>query len=309
LAAVACVLSTAVLAACGGPSKQAHPAASPTPVAVHASTGWLHQAPGKAAGEQVAQELVDAAVLPPGSQRVSTSPIPVLDKPATTIADDNFLDRNSWWKVNLPTSDVLSYLRAHPIKGLVLTVTGGGVSGPNQPTVYELGFEPAHPSAGNPTLQFAVVRAGVGASWFRADGQTIWYPARPAGEAAPATGRVVMSITSGPTRTVTAPAVVSRLAREFNSLLRTTPGTSSGVSCSPNERSLSISFTKPAEPSPTITASRSGCFPAWAVRGPGGDLPALEDGGDLLTDALRLLGLPSNALYALPTTASPSASG
>ena len=171
------------------------PTVSPTPTP--SSFSWLNQPPGKAAGDQVAQALVDAALLPPGSQRLTKSPIPVLEKRSTTIGNDNFLDHNAWWKVDLSTHDLLSYLRAHPLKGLVLRVTGSGVDGFNQPTQYELEFDGAHPLAGNPALQYTIVSAGTGASWVRVDGWTIWYPARPAAETAPTMGTVVISVTSG----------------------------------------------------------------------------------------------------------------
>ena len=97
--------------------------------------------------------------------------------------------------------------------------------------------------AGTRHLQFSVVSAGPRISWLRVDGQTIWYPARPADETAPTTGSVIISITSGPTRTVIDPAVVHRLATEFNRLLRTTPGKSSGVACfEQRTERFSISF-------------------------------------------------------------------
>ena len=235
--------------------------------------------------------------------------MPVLDKPSTTIGNDNFLDHHAWWKADLSTKDLLAYLRAHPLKGLVVRVTGSGVSGFNQPFQYELEFDGAHPLAGNPALQYTFASAGTGASWVRVDGWSIWYPARPANETAPTTGRVNISLTSGPARAVTDPAVVHRLATEFNGLLRTTPGRSSGRNCSPDERTLSISFTKPGATAPTINASLSGCFNAWAIRGPSGDLPALEDGGALSRDALRLLGVSPNALYVPAPTPVPTAGG
>ena len=92
---------------------------------------------------------------------------------------------------------------------------------------------------------------------------------------------------------MTDPAVVRRLATEFNGLLRTTPGRSGGRNCTASERTLTIAFTKPGGTTPTLSAWESGCYPAWVVRGPGGDLPSLEDGGNLLTDALQILGLHS----------------
>ncbi len=285
-------------------------------MAIRTSGSWLDQQPGKAAGERVTQDLVNAVMLPPGSQRLTNSPTPILDKPLDITPDDNLLDHNAWWKVDLSTKDLLSYLRAHPLKGLVLRVTGSGVDGPNQPMVYELDFVVAHPPGGNPDwrggnpdVDFNIVSAGANASWLRIDGRTIWYPARPADETAPATGTVFISLTSGPTRTVTDPAAVSRLAAEFNRLLRTTPGGGGGKNCTADDQTVSISFTKPGETSPTITASLSGCSIAWLVRGPSGDLPALQDGGDLLADALRLLGVSPNALYVPAPTPIPSSAG
>jgi hypothetical protein len=278
-------------------------------VAARASASWLNQPPGKAAGDQVARDLVSAAPLPPGSQRLAKSPLSILDKPSTTLGDDNFLDHNAWWKADHSTKDLLTYLRAHPLKGLVLRVTGSGVSGFNQPFQWELEFDGAQPLAGNPALQYTITAAGPHASWVRVDGWSIWYPPRPPDETAPTTGTVVISITSGPTRKVTDLAVVHRLATEFNGLLRATPRRGGGRNCTAADRTLSISFTKPAETSPTITASQSGCAPLWLARGPSGDLPALEDSGNLLADALRVLGLPSDALAGLPPIASPSSAG
>jgi hypothetical protein len=211
--------------------------------------------------------------------------------------------------VNLSAADLLSYLRSHQVEGLLSTGTGGSVTGPNQPTVNSLEFDPVHATGGNPDLQFSVVSAGPRTSWLRVDGQTIWYPARPADETAPTTGTVIISITSGPTRTVIDPAVVHRLATEFNRLLRTTPGKSSGVACSSDERTLSISFIEHGAPTPGLTASRSGCSSGWGVRGPSGDLPALQDGGSLLTDALQVLGVSPTALYLPTPTPIPTAGG
>ncbi len=298
-------MGPSLLVACGGSAGATRPPATPSPTAIRSTFSWLNIPPGKSAGEQVAQDLVDAAVLPPGSQRLTKSPSPVLDKPSGTIANDNFLDRNTWWKANLSTKDLLSYLRAHPLKGLVLRVTGSGVDGFNKPMQYELEFDGAHPLPATPAVQYTITSAGAGASWVRVDGWTIWYPARPAAETAPSAGVVTIGISSGPTRTVTDPAVVRRLATEFNSLLRTTPGHYAGPNCGPNDRTLTISFTKPGGAAPTITASESGCFPAWAVRGPGGDLPALDDTGSamLRTDALHLLGDPAGGLAGPPPTA------
>jgi hypothetical protein len=85
---LAAVMGGWLLASCGGSSTPIHPSASPRSVAARASVSWQNQPPGKAAGNQVAQELVNAAVLPQGSQRLTKSPTPVLDTPFTTVADE-----------------------------------------------------------------------------------------------------------------------------------------------------------------------------------------------------------------------------
>jgi hypothetical protein len=174
---------------------------------------------------------------------------------------------------------------------------------------YELEFDGAHPLAGTPALQYTITAAGPHASWVRVDGWSIWYPARAPAETAPTTGTVVISLSSGPMRTVTDPAVVRRLATEFNGLLRTTPGRRYGRNCNVGERSLAISFVGQGATVPAIAATLSGCSIVWGVRGPSGDLPGLEDGGNLLSDALRLLGVSPNALFVPAPTPVPSAGG
>ena len=119
---------------------------------------------------------------------------------------------------------------------------------------------------------------------------------------APSDGTVTISVSSGPTRQVTDPATVSRLAIEFNRLIRTTPGKSSGVSCAPNERTLSLAFSKRGALHPSVVASTYPCSVSWSVHSPSGVLPSLDGGADLRNDALRLLGLTEAALSPPPPT-------
>jgi hypothetical protein len=292
LSAVAVV---SLISGCGQASKPATHAPSPGTQVKRSATTWQHQPPGKPAGEAAAQALLDAAVLLPGAQRLTSSPSSALDQPFTTVADDNFLDRPAWWKVNLSADETVTYLQTHPPAGLISSGSGGGVSGPGQPTIHGLTFGPASPFPGNPALQYSVVAASDRSSWVRADGQTIWYPPRPAAETAPTAGVVTVSVSRGPTRKVTDPASVQRLATELNRLIPSTPSKSSGVSCPPNVRTLSIAFAKTGAPHPVVVATTTACSVSWNVRGPSGDLPALDGGVDLRADALRLLGLPANA--------------
>jgi hypothetical protein len=136
----------------------------------------------------------------------------------------------------------------------------------------------------------------------------------PAKETAPAIGEVGISISPGPTgteiaRAVIDPTAVSRLANEFNALVPPAPGASVRASCSANNQKLEISFHDEPETRPSITASLSGCSASWAVRGPSRDLPPLKNSGHLMTDALQVLGLPSDALDGLPSRPSRSAGG
>jgi hypothetical protein len=153
-----------------------------------------------------------------------------------------------------------------------------------------------------------MIAAGHDSSWLRADGQTIWYDARPTAETAPTEGIVTLSIVGGPTRRLTDPATVRRLATEFNGLIRLTPETFSGPMCGPNDQTLTMVFAAPGALAPTITASASGCGIGWDVRGPSGTLPGLDGrGSNLVTEALRLLGLGPTALSApLPSAGAPA---
>ena len=139
-------------------------------------------------------------------------------------------------------------------------------------------------------------------------------PPSSAKETAATVGGVLISVSPGPTgaeiaRAVIDPTAVSRLATEFNKLVPAAPGTSVRASCLANERTLEIAFDDEPETRPTITASLTGCSASWTVRGASGALPPLMNGGQLLTDALHVLGLPSVALDGLAPTHSRPAGG
>ena len=298
------MLTVSVIGGCGNASKPAPHAPSPSVQHQWSATTWQHQPPGKAAGEAVAQQLVAAAVLPAGAQRLAKSPSPGLNRPSSTLLDLNLIDHYGWWKVNLSPPELLAYLRHRPPAGLISSGSASG-SSPDEVETDSLSFGPKGAAPGRPQLLFTVTAAGERASWLRVDGQTIWYPPRPAAENAPADGTVTISLSSGPTRKVSEQQSVRRLGTEFNRLIRTTPLVSTGVACLTNQRTLSLAFTKAGTPHPTVVTTKAPCAPAWEVSGPGGALPSLDGGADLLTDALRLLGLTSNALLPQPQISHP----
>jgi hypothetical protein len=283
------------LAACGQSSTPTRGTASPTPQATQAALSWRHQPPGKPAAEKVAQELVDAVVLSPGSQRLSTSPSPLLDQPWTEVAVLNFVGRHAWWKSTLSADGLISYLKAHIPAGMVLGGTASG-TGPHQPPTHSMSFYALGGDGGNPAVQLSVVTDGVGSSWLRIDGQTVWYPPRPAGEFASATGTVTISFSGGRTRTVSDAGSVRRLATEFNALTVQPPYVSAGGTCSGNEPLLSVAFIQRSAATPSLIATTGGCRRGWAVIGTHGNLPTLQATEILQTDALGLLGLPVTAL-------------
>jgi hypothetical protein len=299
LSAVAVV---SLIGGCSSASPAARHAPSPGASTKPAATTWQHSPSGKPAGEAAAQELVDLAALPPGGQRLSTSPSPALDRPSSTMANDNFIDHHTWWKVGLSTDELLSYLRGHVPAGMTVSESGGGTIATGQPPTQSLTFGATGPSPGNPALQFTVVAASDRSTWLRIDGQTIWYPPRPTAETAPTDGAVTVSVSRGPTRKVSDLPSVRLLATEFNRLIRTTPGVIAGVACLQNQRTLAISFTKTGAIHPALVTTTTACSVSWSVRGPSAALPALDGGADLRADALRLLGLPANALWSPPVS-------
>lgn len=295
------VILVSLIAGCGQAAKPSSPVPSASVQAKKSAVTWQHQPPGKPAGEAAAQALLESVVLPPGAQRLTTSPGPAFDQPSSRAVNDNFIDHHSWWKVALSPDELMAYLRNHVPVGLTVSGYGSGTNTTGRQTSQSLSFGPAAPSAGRPALQFTLAEAGGRTSWLRVDGQAIWYPPRPAAETAPSEGVVTIRLSSGPTRQITDPAAVRRLATEFNRLIRTTPGVSTGLACFPNEPTLSLAFTKTGALQPSVVASASGCSVRWSVHGPSGALPALDGGADLRNDALRLLGLTEAALSPPPT--------
>jgi hypothetical protein len=163
-----------------------------------------------------------------------------------------------------------------------------------------MSFDALGGDGGKPTVQLSVVAAGTSGSWLRVDGQTVWYPPRPAGEFASASGTATISFSGGRTRTITDPASVRRLATEFNALTVQPPFASAGGNaCGGTEPMLSIAFTTPGATGPSLIATAGGCRTGWSVIGLHGNLASLEGSQALQTDALGLLGLPATALNSL----------
>lgn len=282
------------IAACGQSSTTA--TGPPEVQATHTALSWQHQPPGKPAAEKVAQELLDAAVLPPGSQRLATSPSPLLDQPWTEVAVLNFVGRHAWWKSNLSADGLRAFLKTHIPAGMTLGGTSSA-TGPNQPPVHSMSFYALGGDGGNPTLQLSIVAAGASTAWLRLDGQTVWYPPRPAGEFAAATGTATISFSGGRTRTMTDAVSVRRLAAEFNALTVQPPYVSAGGTCGGvSQPMLSVAFTKQGAARASLIATTGGCGSGWNVIGLNANLPSLQGSRELLNDALGLLGLPPTAL-------------
>jgi hypothetical protein len=293
---VAIVVAAGLTGGCGQASSSSRLASSPGAASKRSLTTWREQGPGVQAAEQAAQRLVGAAVIPPGAQRLATSPSRGLDRSLTAVGAENVVERHAWWKVSLSAAELLAFLRNHPPAGMASGVSASRTD-PHQAASRLLSFSPTGASRGQPTPYLTVEAASKRTSWLRVDGQTIWYAPRPAAEYAPTSGTVTISLSNGPARKVTDPQSVRRLATEFNRLDRRAPLASTGVACSSGERTLSIAFTKAGGLKPTLVAGKGSCGSSWLARGPNGGLPAFLGGVDLLTDALRLLGLPANALW------------
>jgi hypothetical protein len=223
------------------------------------------------------------------------SPDSSLDQPFTTAVDDNFIDKQGWWSVDLSSTDLLAYLRDHRPAGFGASGSGGS-SAPGLASTSTEMFTPTAGGSGRPRLLLTVVANGQRGSWLRADGQDTWYPPRPASETAPTDGTATIAVSGDPSRVVSDPVVVRRLADEFNSLIRSTPGTVAGPACAAGGRTLTIAFTRRGISRPALTASATPCSDFISVRGPDSALPALDGGDDLVDVALRQLGLSRSAL-------------
>jgi hypothetical protein len=292
LVASAVVAVTAAGCGTAGPSVTAgtKPASAPTrPARSRPIPG--PPSGSRALAERTARWLLRDLVMPPGSRRDRSRPLPADIRHAQEVSGSgHMLLGDEIFAVGRPAAWVLDYLRRHVPAGL--TTNGSGSSGALQ----FLSWSPRHLPAGlyQAELTLSVIPGGPGAL-VRADTQVIWYPPRsraeyviPARFAAVRLREHLLDPHPHTVRlTVTAPAVIARLARTVD-VLQADPGVQYG--CPAIMADGEVTFVPKAAAQPQIVAVPDGCNSVGMWVG-AKQQPELTGGWATIMLMNRLLGL------------------
>lgn len=227
----AAVLTALSVTACAGPGARGTSGPPARPAAVSPVSGISRpqgSAPyGSRAGAlRFASGLLARVRLPTASRPISSPPPPSLRQPVASLlgpggpAMANTADTAGLWRVPLPVTQTVAFVRSHPPAGTSRSGQGGGDG------VDDVGFAPRKVPAWiyQADLNVSIAPDGHRGSVVRTDAQVIWYPPRTAAEQV--TGMHAVTITMDTlgasrrtvSRTFTAPRVIARLARILNGL-------------------------------------------------------------------------------------------
>lgn len=176
---VALVVPIAVLAGC---------AQATTPAARHvggsASSGRV--VPVSAAGnreraERAADRLLELVRVPPGAVRLTTAPAQ-LPMPLARPIVASQVDRAAYWRVPMRFTELLTWLRAHPPRGL--THDGRSSAGPGDRAAGDSYAAPDGRGVTGEQLQFDIAKVDGTTTVLRVDALAIWLDPMPASDTA-----------------------------------------------------------------------------------------------------------------------------
>ena len=182
-----------------------------------------------------AAAILTAFVPPPGARRLQQAPGTdggLLEFPSSTVVSTALVDDVSFWLAPGQPSAVLSWEQAHLPRRFTPEDEGSGPVGWRT-----FSLPPAPGVLTDRELVVEVIAAGGGRTAIRVDAQVAWQSPRPPGEHVPSAAQVVMVSAVPPALpgagglpapvTITAAAVVARLAAFVDSLRLSTIGVAS----------------------------------------------------------------------------------
>jgi hypothetical protein len=223
-----------------------------------ATSTMTARAPSPAAGQSAKQQAEAAAAallaefVPPRGARRLARPPDLPDgweqRPQSSLVSNSMVDEAAFWEAPGDPHTLLSWEQAR-LTGKRFTLGDADFGPPSWDREFDL------PTAGlliNRELIVEVVGAGNGQTAIRLDADVAWQPSRPPGDLVPRAARVVTvsELASGNPQakrppapvTITAPAVVGRLAELVDSL-PVSPLNNEAVSCPyPAGGSLQLAF-------------------------------------------------------------------
>lgn len=179
--AVLGILTTLLVAACASPQPAGSlvlPSAGSSP---------------PAAATAFAQQVLDAAVLPPGARVTHTFASDLLKRPFETPAVASLVDLYLLYEVDDLPNSVTVFLTSHLPPGA--SVSSIGTAGDPQGSVdgFTVSMPVSGPNANYAALVYEVAAYGQNATEFRVDAQVIWVANRPREETVPIGGIVELT--------------------------------------------------------------------------------------------------------------------
>jgi len=242
--------------------------------------------------------LLAAFARPPGATPVARPPAAAgraLAAPAVSIASATLVDRAAFWVAPGNPQAVLSFEAAHLPGQFTAGPSGQSSSPPTWGQEFSLAPTAVLKEIG---LVVTVTSAGPGQTAIRVDGQVTWQPARPAGEAVPASARLVTlaEVAAGSPHpalpspvTVSASATVRKIAALVNGLPLSTIGTAP-CPMSPGN-GLELTFRARPGGRPLAVAEGPAACSTLQLSVSGRQQPALALSGSFIGDVLAAAGL------------------
>lgn len=180
------VVATWALAACGGSvtARTSAPTSLPTPVHDRsAAAAW-------------ARTLLARSVLPPGSQRVSSAPVAVLDRAPQESATPDLAQATRFAEIDRTVGQVRTWLTGHRPQGCARPCQVGSGSSGGAPSEredwVEYGFRDLPAGVDQAEVLVSVAAGAGGRSDLRVDAQVTWLPPKPEGTTVPSGDTVAL---------------------------------------------------------------------------------------------------------------------
>jgi hypothetical protein len=180
-----------------------------------------------------ADRLLADVRLPQGTTIRAGFPPAALSGPIMgTPSSSHFIDEARLWSVPMSITDVLAWLRSHPLAGLTRDGASSGTGPRGESSGYSWSATPTD-AYENPELQVGVTPDGTSQSIMRADGVDIWLSSAPV-VGSPPGSKVRVTIVGGCPTTIAGYVDVSNPGADLTSTMLPAANPTAGLICSYN---------------------------------------------------------------------------
>jgi hypothetical protein len=240
-----------------------------------------------------AEQLLGRALLPAGSQRLSSEPAgggKTLAGPFSVPKATDLVDLPRFAIVPGSSASIVGWLEAHPPLGGRFVGSGTGGSATSDPDVWEIQFSwpPVGQVLDSRTLVFTAAQLSPSKTGVRIDAEVTWLPAKPSMDQVPSGLTVLTAVLShgpnslnrgyGPT-TTTNPVTIAAVRTLVNALPVSSPGATSCPEDFGQTLTLAFRSKMGANPVVVVSADVSGCQGVTVTRAGAAAGPSLSGMG------------------------------